>query len=190
MAKTIKVDSVNVERVSQGDLIEDVEFIEYAIEKNGNIEVSKINFPLIIVLTQDCDLNQDHIFRKSNPPKLTQDKQLMSVLVAPIYNVEHFYDGTHPSEIGLNMEPFEKRPKKIKNKLFIDNEIPRYHHLRFPDDVSLVESVIDFKHYFSVNVLYIEKLKKTKFVGKVSELYREDISHRFSAFLSRIGLPD
>ena len=190
MAKTIEVDSVNVERVSQGDLIKDVEFIEYAIEKNGNIEVSKINFPLIIVLTQDCDLNQDHIFRKSNPPKLTQDKQLMSVLVAPIYNVEHFYDGTHLSEIGLNMEPFEKRPKKIKNKLFIDNEIPRYHHLRFPDDVSLVESVIDFKHYFSVNVLYIEKLKKTNFVGKVSALYREDISHRFSAFLSRIGLPD
>ena len=69
MAKTIKVDSVNVERVSQGDLIEDVEFIEYAIEKNGNIEVSKINFPLIIVLTQDCDLNQDHEVRKIEPQK-------------------------------------------------------------------------------------------------------------------------
>ena len=190
MVETIKVDSVNVERVSQGDLIKDVEFIEYAIEKNGNIEVSKINFPLIIVLTQDCDLNQDHMFRKSDPPKSTHDKQLMSVLVAPIYNVEHFYDGKHLSEIGLNMEPFEKRPSKTKNKLFIANEIPRYHHLRFPDDVPLVESVIDFKHYFSVNVLYIEKLKKTNFVGKVSELYREDISHRFSAFLSRIGLPD
>lgn len=40
MAKTIKVDSVNVERVSQGDLIEDVEFIEYAIEKNGVVSTS------------------------------------------------------------------------------------------------------------------------------------------------------
>jgi len=190
MAKIIEVDSVNVERVSQGDLIKDVEFIEYAIEKNGNIEVSKINFPLIVVLTQDCDLNQDHEFRKSDPPKLTHDKQLMSILVAPIYNVEHFYDGTHLSEIGLKMEPFEKRSKKTKNKLFIDNEIPRYHHLKFPDNVPIVESVIDFKHYFSVNVPYIEKLKKTNFVGKVSELFREDISHRFSAFLSRIGLPD
>lgn len=189
MVKTIKVDSVKVERVSQGDLIKDVEFIEYAIEKNGNIEVSKINFPSIIILTQDCDLNEDYMFRKSEPPKSTQDKHLMSVLVAPIYNVEHFYDGEHLSEIGLDMEPFEKRSNKTKNKLFIDNQIPRYHHLRFPDDVPLVESVIDFKHYFSVNILYIEKLKKTNFVGKVSELYREDISHRFSAFLSRIGLP-
>jgi len=189
MAKTIKVDYENVEWLSQGDLIKNVEFIEYAIEKNGEIEISKINFPLIIVLTQDCDLNQDHMFRKSDPPKSTQDKQLISVLVAPIYNVEHFYEGKHLSEIGLDMEPFEKRPKRRQNKLFIDNEISRYHSLRFPDDVPLVESVIDFKHYFSINVLYIEKLKKTNFVGKVSELYREDISHRFSAFLSRIGLP-
>ena len=52
MAKAIEIDYVNVERLSQGDIIKDVEFIEYAIEKNGDIEVSKINFPLIIVLTQ------------------------------------------------------------------------------------------------------------------------------------------
>lgn len=185
----IKVDSVNVGRISQGDLIKDVEYIEYVIEKNGNIEVSKINFPLIIVLTQDCDLNQDHEFRKNATQKSTNDKQLMSILVAPIYNVDHFYDGTHLSEIGLKMEPFEKRPKKSKNKLFVDNEISRYHNLKFPDGVPIVESVIDFKHYFSVNVQYIENLKKTNFIGKVFELYREDISHRFSAFLSRIGLP-
>lgn len=68
MAKIVKINSENIERLSQGDLIKDVEFIEYAIEKKGDIEVSKINFPLIIVLTQDCDLNQDHIFRKSDPP--------------------------------------------------------------------------------------------------------------------------
>ena len=76
----------------------------------------------------------------------------MSILVAPIYNVEHFYDGNHLSEIGLAMEPFEKRSKKTKNKLFVNNEIPRYHHLIFPADVLIVESVIDFKHYFSMKV--------------------------------------
>lgn len=190
MAKSIKIDQKEFERVSQGDIIKDIEFIEYAIEKGGNIEISKIRFPLVIVLTQDCDLSQDYMFRKSDPPKSTQDKQLMSVLVAPIYNVEHFYEGSHLSEIGLKMESFERRPDKTKNKLFIKNEIPRYHYLKFPENIPLVESVIDFKHYFSVNVKYIEELKKTNFVGKVSELYREDISHRFSGFLARIGLPD
>ena len=42
----IKVDdSLIDERVCQGDIISNVEFIEYAVEKNGQIEISKIKFP-------------------------------------------------------------------------------------------------------------------------------------------------
>lgn len=190
MTRQIKIDTSVTDRVSQGDVIEWIEFIEYAIENEGNIEISKIKFPLVIVLTQDCDLSQDHMFRNSAPPKQTQDKQLMSILVAPIYNIEHFYEGNHLNEVGLTMEPFEKRPDRTKNGLLLNNEIPRYHYLKFRGTAPIVESVIDFKHYFSVNVLYIEKMKKSNFIGKVSELYREDISQRFSSFLSRIGLPD
>lgn len=44
-------------RIFQGDIYKDVEFIEYAIEKSGVIEISKIVFPFVVVLTQDCDLN-------------------------------------------------------------------------------------------------------------------------------------
>jgi len=40
-------------RISQGDVYKDVEFIEYAIEKAGVIEISKIEFPFVVVLTQD-----------------------------------------------------------------------------------------------------------------------------------------
>jgi hypothetical protein len=53
-----------------------------------------------------------------------------------------------------------------------------------------VPSVIDFKHYFSVPVEYLERIKPTNFVCAVCELYREDICQRFAAYLSRIGLPD
>jgi len=52
-------------RLSQGDVVRNVEYIEYVSEKSGNIEVSKIVFPLAIVLTQDCDLAQDYKFRWS-----------------------------------------------------------------------------------------------------------------------------
>ena len=51
-----KVDKRRRTRISQGDVFRDVECIEYVVEKKGIIEVSKIVFPLIIVLTQDCDL--------------------------------------------------------------------------------------------------------------------------------------
>ena len=41
-----------------------------------------------------------------------------------------------------------------------------------------------------MNVECLRKLKSKKFVCKVSELYREDLSLRFANYLSRIGLPE
>lgn len=49
----------------QGDIIKDVELVENVIEQDGNITVSKIVFPYIIVLTQDCDLTWDYNNRNS-----------------------------------------------------------------------------------------------------------------------------
>ena len=52
------------EMVHQGDIITNVEYIEYADVIDGNIEISKINFPKVIVLTQECDSVQDYSNRK------------------------------------------------------------------------------------------------------------------------------
>jgi hypothetical protein len=62
--------------------------------------------------------------------------------------------------------------------------------LEFPAAIPIVPSVVDFKHYFSVNVEYLKKLKRSQFICKVAEVFREDVSQRFASFLSRIGLPD
>lgn len=183
----LKVQTHPDNRLSQGDVLRDVEFIEYATEEAGIIAVSKIVFPLIIVLTQDCDLEQDYRFRRPAAAK-TQDKWLLSVLVAPIYNLEHVLSGRHLSELKLQMQPIDR--KSTYGKLLLSNQIARYHYLDFPEGVAIVPSVIDFKHYFSANVRYLHGLKPSNFVCMVSALYREDISHRFAAFLSRIGLPE
>lgn len=182
----IKARTEPSERVYQGDVLHDVEYIERAFEHEGILEVWKISFPFVIVLTQDCDLAQDHTFRIDS--KQTQDKWLISVLVAPLYNVEHVFTGEHLSDIGIKSQPIKK--KGTNGRLLRQNQKPRYHFLEFPDDVPIVPSVIDFKHYFSVAVPYLIELRKSNFVCTVSELYREDISQRFAAFLSRIGLPD
>jgi len=174
-------------RLVQGDLLRDVDCIEYAVEKSGNIEVSKIIFPLVIVLTQDCDLQQDYTFRWSKQAKQTQDKWLLSVLVAPLYNVEHVYSGEHLVELNMDMEPINRAKSPGQN--LRKNETPRYHYLDFPETVPIPPSVIDFKHYFAVNVSHLKRLKAKNFVCQVSELYREDISQRFASFLARIGLP-
>ena len=85
----------------------------------------------------------------------------------------------------------ESIPKnKTPGKYIKQNNNPRYHYLDFPDDISISNTqIIDFKHYFTVNVDYLIKNKEQDFICRVSELYREEISQRFSNFLSRIGLP-
>lgn len=183
----VKVQTGLKARVSQGDIFSDVEMIEYAVEKNGVLEVSRIVFPLVIVLSQDCDLEQDYRFRWSKNKPSTQDKWLLSVLVAPLYNVEHVYSGEHLSQLGMVMQQINK--KKTEGKYLQKNQIPRYHFLSFPDSQPIVDSVIDFKHYFSVNVEYLRRIRRTNFICRLGPLFREDVSQRFAAYLARIGLP-
>lgn len=175
-------------RISQGDIYKDVEFIEYAIEKKGVIEISKITFPFVVVLTQDCDLSQDYKVRWARKEPSNHDKKLISVIVAPLYNVEHVYTGEHLSELNMDMAEIKKGRTPGNN--LRQNQTPRYHYLEFPPNVPIVSSVIDFKHYFTVNVEYLKKHKKENFVCQIGPLYREDVSQRFSSYLSRIGLPD
>lgn len=172
-------------RLCQGDIIRNIEYIEYVSLKEGIIVVSKINFPLIIVLTQDCDLEWDFNYRRQE--KQNNDKLLISILVAPIYNMEHFRGGEHLSDLKLRMEIHNKNSTAYKN--IMQNERQRYHYVEFTQDISISPSVIDFKHFFTVNVEYLKKRKVNNYVCKVEALYRENISQRFANYLSRIGLP-
>jgi len=181
----ILVDTRTTERVCQGDVIRDVEYCESAESKEGIIEINKIVFPVVVVLTQDCDLLWDDTYRMTEKPN---DKWLMSVLLAPAYNAEHLFSGSHLGELGISSEAFKKQSTDYKR--ISQNKNPRYHYLEFPIEVHVVPSVIDFKHYFSAPVTYLRTLKKTKLCCKLAPLYREDVCQRFSSYLSRIGLPN
>lgn len=175
-------------RICQGDIFRDVEYFEGMTEADGNIEIRKILFPLAIVLTQDCDLHEDHRLRSEDSQ--TQDKCLISVLMAPLYNAQHVFAGEHLMDPSIMIKSSLIPNKRTAGDFLMKNQRPRYHYLEFPETaVSLTSSIIDFKHYFSCPVSYLEKLEKNKFVCKIQELDREDISQRFAAFLSRIGLP-
>lgn len=170
-------------RVSQGDVFRDVECIEYAIEKRGIVEVSKIIFPLVVVLTQDCDLEQDFNGRV----KEKQNNKLLSVLVVPLYNAEHVFTGEHLSDLQISGTTINK--KRTEGMALMQNERPRYHYIDFPAQVPVVASIADFKHYFSVHTAYLEKIRPKNFICRLDDLFREDLSQRFAAYLGRIGLP-
>lgn len=183
----IRVKTQQKARVCQGDVFRNIECIEDVTQVNGTLEVSKITFPLVCVLTQDCDLEQDYRVRWSRSKPANQDKALVSVLVAPLYNAEHVYLGQHLSDLEMKMETINKGKSPGNN--LRTNQNPRYHYLEFPEGIQIVPSVIDFKHYFSVHVEYLKRIKRTHFVCQLADLYREDVSQRFASFLSRIGLP-
>jgi hypothetical protein len=192
----IEIDRNFTNRIQQGDILRDIDFIQRIDIKGNDVSIYKITFPLIIVLTQDCDLKQDaqYHFESDNSPS-TDDKKLLSAIVAPIYNEEMFLLGEHLKDDTINYT-MQKINKKKKGKFttqytnLINNEISRYHHLKFKENDPIVDSVIDFKHYFTVNIEELVSIKKDRFICKIKELYREDISIRFANFLSRIGLPN
>jgi len=186
----IKVNNDIGLRISQGDIYKNVEYIENFKEEGDEIKFSKIIFPYVVILTQDCDLAQDCIFR--NDDSKSDDKIILSVLVAPLYNVDHFFQGAHLSELGKKMmEVKQKKKGKLTTdaKNIFQNNNPRYHYLEFDETVDIVPSIIDFKQYFSLNTDYLYEIRSANFVCNISSLYREDISHRFASFLARIGLP-
>jgi hypothetical protein len=175
-------------RLHQGEILRDVDFIEYAVQRHGIIEISVITFPNVVVLTQDCDLQQDYGVRwsRTERPK-NHDKKLFSALVAPLYNYDHFLLGEHLSDLGMSMQKVDSKTNKQN---LHNNMLPRYHYLGFGKSAPIVPSVVDFKHYFSVNIEHMKRDIRTKFVCRLAPLHREDLSQRFAAFLSRIGLPD
>ncbi|NLO19106.1 MAG: hypothetical protein GX121_04400 [Ignavibacteria bacterium] len=171
----------------QGDIIKDVELVENVIEQDCNITVSKIVFPYIIVLTQDCDLTWD--YNNRNSEKNNQDKYLISTIVAPLYNYDKFLIGEQLLGIKRKMQVYGIKENSV-TKIIKQNNNPRYHYLEFPVDIDIVNSIIDFKHYFSVGTEYLYSIYKDNFTCRVDILYRELISQRFANFLSRIGLPE
>lgn len=177
------------ERIHQCDLFKKVPFYESYTENHGAFELTILEFPLAIILTQECDLEQNARERSEGKPavdgKAMHDKFLVSLLCAPLYNAEHLFSGNHLSflEISSNEKGKEQR-KHIK-----DNREPRYHYIEFEEGSQIVPSIIDFKHYFSVSLKYLESNIANQ-ICSIKPIYRETISQRFSNYLSRIGLPN
>lgn len=188
---TTKLQTSDLVRISQGGLFRDIEMLESIHEDENRVTVYRISFPLVVVLTQDCDLEQEDQIRwrclRVAPEQHPHDKFLISAIVAPVYNAEHFFDGAHlmDESIKMKMQSFNGSNKNTIRQ----NSNPRYHYLNFDPETRIVPSVVDFKHYFSVSTKILNSAM-SRCIGVIADLHREDLSQRFSSFLSRIGLPD
>jgi len=191
------------EMIHQGDILTNVEYIEYADIIDGNIEISKIMFPKVIVLTQECDSVQDYANRKDCYQKIDTgddiktNQFILSTIVAPLYSLDDIVAGTHLSNINIIKDgkitdstlKYEHINSE-KKKLLKQNKDDRYHYLKIDINGNYVEYVIDFKHYFTVNTDRLIKHKESNFFVSIESVFKEAVNQRFSNFLSRIGLPE
>lgn len=194
------------ECIHQGDVITNIDYIEYADIIDGTIEISKITFPKVIVLTQECDSiqyykNRNECFSlidKNECENIKTNQFLLSIIVAPLYNLDEIIKGTHLSKLKIIKDNtitdgslnFDNINTDKRKKLF-KNQIDRYHYLKIEINGKFVEYVIDFKHYFTVNTeKIINKKQAGSFFVSINPLFRDAISQRFSNYLSRIGLPE
>lgn len=189
MAIKYQTDQCEDSRIHQCDVFRNVPFYESYSEKDGGFELSVLEFPFAIILTQECDLEQNVKERSTcldaEATIKKHDKFLVSLLCAPLYNAEHLFSGDHLSALNISAEK-----KNSDQKSYIkSNREPRYHYIEFDGSIEIVPSVIDFKHYFSLSLLYLEGSMENQ-VCSIKPIFREAISQRFSNYLSRIGLPE
>ena len=171
--------------ISQGDIFQDFNYVRWAELIEGDIEIDEIEIPFFVVLTQSCDLEWDFEDRnKSENEK--RDKYIQSILVCPAYIADLVRSGDHLEGVGLIMEKQTSAPWSIiKN-----NNNKRYHFLEKNEELGIPDLVIDFKQYYTIPTYILYKFYKNHFVGSLKPLFKENLSHRFAFYLSRIGLPD
>ena len=177
----------NTQRVLQGDVLTNIDIPIY------DDELHLINMEYGVILSQDCDLNQDYNSRKeitdvsNDKDNLSlNNKMIPSILICPAYLAEQLRKGTHLKSLNQPMVKISNS-KKTPWKKIMQNETPHYHFLNKSDEFEIPELVLDFKRYYSVSREYLYSIYPEKYLISLNELYREDLTNRFHHYHSPIS---
>ena len=160
-----------------------------ATELPGRVDVGfvvPIEYPLLMVMTANCDLLWDYDARKESGDE--GPKIMPHILLCRLYE---------EAEIRNRPQINRRVWERIR-----DNQDERYYHLNAADignpaEGKLPDLYLDFKRSLSLptrNVyLGIENPETSSRINRVAvvpPIYIHDLIHRFYGFLSRIGTPD
>jgi hypothetical protein len=140
--------------------------------------------PYAIVISQDCDLEQDFRARKSETPvdKNAADKTIPNVLLLEALPVTELLSKVGGSDIR----------KRVRN-----NKDERYHVLQKIESADDAEGTgldslgVDFKRFFTIptDELYLQLKSNAKRHACLASPYLEHLARRFADFQSRVALP-
>jgi hypothetical protein len=139
-----------------------------------------VTLPYAVLLSQDCDIEQD------NPDGEYRNQFLPNYLLLPAFLALQLQEGKHLSAFNLKTERIDStRWKTLKQ-----NKNDRYHFLDSDGNFQVPELVLDFKAYYTIPRETLRFLYPSCYFATVNELFRESLSQRFANYLARIALPD
>ncbi len=171
----------------QSDLLENIStFVVHGISDNdGNTQIDGLLFKRTysLVLTQDCDLEQDFAARFGS--EVAEDKKLFGMILCGVYPEDLIKAGAH--------KPKAQKFSSKEWKVVARNGVPRYQYLGYVPHAEQ-KLVADFKDYFVVpgDFLYQALQNEENEAHRLASIqtpYREYIMQRFAGYLMRIGLP-
>ena len=168
-----------IQIIEQGDIFRNVTLFRNIQENKENVLIDEVKFEYVVVLSQTCDLAR--IYDK-NP------NSILSVLVAPLFLLDEFKNGKYLDFVGIVTQEI-KKDKSLQP--FINNEKPRFYVISLDNKTKIENSIndsfiIDFKYFFTADM---SQFNKKNYVTSVKPFYREELSHNFASYLSRIGIP-
>jgi len=160
------------------------------LEGSSTEDLKRTDYRYSVIVTQDCDLEQDWAAREEQRRQARSDpgdQALTHIMLVPAFVAEAFAAGTHFAD--RRMEGWgSKRFKHIE-----EHTLVRYHFLTREEGLLEQNLVVDFKHYFTVDRdCFYRQAKEARtfdYLCSLGILYREAFSRRFSEYLSRIGFP-
>jgi len=189
-SKVIVPDITDV--LCQGDIFKNVKYNYIYDENNDEVQVIEYEFPLAVIISQACDVVHMSSIVNSKEGKPT--KFMPSILMCPIYDKESAKSGNN-IEQAFNILNYNE----VKESLFNSNEYKiikndwhyRFHYLElyYNNNKVLENTVIDYKHYFTVPASYLINNRQNR-VYRLEELFAEQVTLKFATFLSRVAIPD
>lgn len=187
------------EPLRQGEIVSDLVQVKIKLDSIGSSEgyvgVDVVH-PLAIVVTQDCDLEQD--FKARFAGEAGKHRILPNILFC---EVELANELRHGDKNDTLPEEKRARSKEINRDIWKNiwqNKDERYHFLQKVEPAyDLLEQGIDalgieFKRYFTVptdDVYHRVKIKQAKRRCKLNNPHLEHFSVRFHYYHYRVALP-
>lgn len=176
----------NVGAVEQTSILKRVTLPEVRLLEDQSLTAALKQYPWLVVMNQDCDLEWDRKARFSSGPEraVSGSKLLLSVILCPAYPE---YDVL----AGVYLDGAKKWGSREKD-ILLGNRDDRYH--RLPAGGLLTETLIlDFKLNISVHPDYLYQWvsqNQSQVIAVLLPPFRDRLMQRFVNFLGRIAEPE